>query len=153
MDLYPAIICLTRIRKTTATLIDNIFVSLDLYNSCKSWIFIDSTSDHLPCVLNISGIKHKLKDPIKIESRDLSHLEGLKASLSSHDLNYIQKNEISVDEACDRLFKDLTEKIEHFVPITSKTIWQIKKRSLVNKWDSEKHTKGETVVLANDSKK
>lgn len=75
MELYPSIICPMRITKTSATLIDNIFVSSDLYDLCKSWILIDSISDHLPCLLVITGAKHKLKDPIRIESRDLKHLE------------------------------------------------------------------------------
>ena len=43
-------------------------------------------------------------------------------SLTSHDWNYIQDMAIDINESCDRFFKDLTEKIEHFVPITSKTI-------------------------------
>ena len=122
MELYPAIIRPTRITKTSATLIDNIFVSSDLYAMCKSWILIDSTSDHLPCVLIVSGVKHKLKDPIRIESRDLGEIEGLKTSLATHDWNYIHDREIDINESCDRFFKDLQEKIDHFVPITSKTI-------------------------------
>ena len=122
MGLYPAIICPTRITKSSAMLIDNIFVSSDLYSMCKSWILIDSTSDHFPCVLTVSGVKHKLKDPIRIESHDLSELDRLKTSLMSHDWNYIQDTLIDTNDACDRFFKDLTEQIEHFVPITSKTI-------------------------------
>ena len=122
MGLYPAIIHPTRITKSSATLIDNIFVSSDLHSTCKSWILIDSTSNHLPCMLTVSGVKHKLKDPIRIESQDLSELERLKTSLRSHDWNYIQGTVIDINDACDRFFKDLTEQIKHFVPITSKTI-------------------------------
>ena len=122
MGLYPAIIYPTRITKSSATLIDNIFVSSDLQSMCKSWILIDSTSDHLPCVLTVSGVKHKLKDPIRIESHDLSERDRLKTSLRSHDWNYIKDTLIDTNDACDRFFKDLTEQIKHFVPITSKTI-------------------------------
>ena len=78
MGLYPAIIRPTRITKSSTTLIDNIFVSSDLYSMCKSWILIDSTSDHFLCVLTVRGVKHKLKDPIKIESQDLRELDRLK---------------------------------------------------------------------------
>ena len=88
-SLYTTIIRPTRITKTTATLIDNIFVSLDFFSICKSWILIDSTSNHLPCLLNVAGIKHKLKDLIKIESRDLEHLDRLKSALSSMDWEYL----------------------------------------------------------------
>ena len=58
MELYPSIIRPTRITKMSATLIDNIFVSCDLYDLCKSWILIGSISDHLPCLLTITGAKH-----------------------------------------------------------------------------------------------
>ena len=58
----------------------------------------------------------------RIESRDLSELDRLKTSLRSHDWNYIQDTLIDTNDACDRFFKDLTEQIKHFVPITSKTI-------------------------------
>ena len=138
MDLYPAI---TRITKSSATLIDNIFVSSDLYSMCKSWILIDSTSNHRPCVLTVSGVKQKLKDPIRIESWDLSELDRLKTSLRSHDWNYIQDTLTDTNDACDRFFKDLTEQIEHFVPITSKTIphAKLRREAWVNKWDTKKH--------------
>ena len=88
-SLYPTIIRPTRVSKMTATLIDNIFVSLDIFSICKSWILIDSTSDHLPCLRNIAGIKHKLKDPIKIQSRDLEHIDRLKSALSNMDWEYL----------------------------------------------------------------
>ena len=88
-NLYPTIIRPTRITKTAATLIDNIFVSLDIYSICNSWILIDSTSDHLPCLLSITGIKHKLKDPLKIQSRDLEHIDRLKNAISNNDWEYL----------------------------------------------------------------
>ena len=40
--LYPTIIRPTRIMKATATLIDNIFVRLDTYSSCRSWYFCEA---------------------------------------------------------------------------------------------------------------
>ena len=122
MELYPSIIHPTRITKTSATLIDNIFVSSDLYDVCKSWILIDSISNHLLCVLTVSGVKHKLKDPIRIESRDLGEIEKLKTSLSSHNWDYIRDTESDINNCCDRFFKDQQDKIVHFLPIMSKTI-------------------------------
>ena len=121
-NLYLTIVRPTRITKTTVTLIDNIFVSLHLYSNCRSWLLIDSISDHLPYLLNITGIKHKLKDPIKIESRDLKHIEQLKGTLAEHDWQYLRSEGASMEKTSERFSVDLTDLIEHFTPIKSKTI-------------------------------
>ena len=121
-NLYPTIIRPTRITKTTVTLIDNIFVSLDLYSICNSWILIDSTSDHLPCLLSITGIKHKLIDPIKIQSRDLEHIDRLKNAISNTDWEYLRSKRTNTEKISEKFASDLINLIEHFVPIKSKTI-------------------------------
>ena len=120
-NMYPTIIRPTRISKTTATLIDNIFVSLDMHSSCKSWILIDSISDHLPCLLSVSGIKHKLKDPIKIQSRDLKHIDWLKHALSMTDWEYLYMGK-NIEENCTKFSTTLSNMVDHFIPIKSKTI-------------------------------
>ena len=120
-NIYPTIIRPTRISKTTATLIDNIFVSLDMYSFCKSWILIDSTSDHLPCLLMINGIKHKLKDPIKIQSRDLKYINRLKHALSMTNWEYLYTGN-NIEENCTKFATDLSNMVELFIPIKSKTI-------------------------------
>ena len=122
MELYPSIIRPTRITKTSATLIDNIFMSSDLYDLCNSWILIDNISDHLPCLLTIKGIKHKLKDPMKIESRNLKNLESLKKSLMSNNWDYINDVDCDINDCCERFFKELQHKMNEFIPVTTKTI-------------------------------
>ena len=50
-NLLPLIMKPTRITKSTATLIDNIFVSDKLCNNWKSYIATWPISDHLPCIV------------------------------------------------------------------------------------------------------
>ena len=50
-NLFPTITLPTRITKTTATLIDNIFVSKQLFKNYTSGVLINDISDHLPCIL------------------------------------------------------------------------------------------------------
>ena len=120
-NIYLTIIRPTRISKTTAMLIDNIFVSLDMYSFCKSWILIDSTSDHLLCLLMINGIKHKLKDPIKIQSRDLKYINRLKHAPSMTNWEYLYTGN-NIEENCTKFATDLSNMVELFIPIKSKTI-------------------------------
>ena len=49
----------TRITKSSATLIDNIFVSNAVHNSYISGILLDDISDHLPCLLVAYDLKLK----------------------------------------------------------------------------------------------
>ena len=50
LDLFPMITCPTRITRSTATLIDNIIVSRDLYAKSTCGIVLSDLSDHLPCI-------------------------------------------------------------------------------------------------------
>ena len=56
--ILPCITRPTRITKTTATLIDNVFISQYLHNSFDSCIFISDISDHMPSIVNIHDQKH-----------------------------------------------------------------------------------------------
>ena len=49
-DLFPSINRPTRITKSSATLIDNIFLSGNFCGNYYSTIIVDDISDHLPCV-------------------------------------------------------------------------------------------------------
>ena len=52
---FPCIMRPTRITSHSATLIDNIVVSADLYKKQECSIIIHDISDHLPCIMKISG--------------------------------------------------------------------------------------------------
>ena len=43
----------TQITKTTATLIDNIFISQNLYKSFDACVVVYNLSDHLPSIINL----------------------------------------------------------------------------------------------------
>ena len=68
--LIPTITRPTRITKTSATLIDNIIVSQNLYGSFISSILINDTSDHLLTVCVLDSVKLSKKEPMVIRSRD-----------------------------------------------------------------------------------
>ena len=48
--LLPCITKPTRVTHSTASLIDNLFCSENLYHNCDKYIMIDDMSDHLPCL-------------------------------------------------------------------------------------------------------
>ena len=50
-NMLPIITRPTRISKSSATLIDNIFISTKLHSKHKSGVLLDDLSDHMPCYL------------------------------------------------------------------------------------------------------
>ena len=71
-DLIPTITRPTRITKTSATLIDNVFISKMLQQSFDSMILIEEISDHLPSLVLMKQTKLRNKDPLQFKSRKLT---------------------------------------------------------------------------------
>ena len=77
-DMYPCITRSTRITKTLATLIDNVFINKELHNSFDACILVHELSDHLPCIVNMHDIKNDNNEQLVFESHTLSDENILK---------------------------------------------------------------------------
>ena len=78
--LLPTITCPTRITNSTATLIDNIFVSEKLHQFYESAILLDDMLDHLPTLVLLKQTKLLYKEPLEFESRNLSEKRFMKSN-------------------------------------------------------------------------
>ena len=85
--LFPCITCPTRITNTSATLIDNIFISQNLHNSFDACVVVHDLSDHLPSIIN-------LHDQL---SKKTGHLEFKCRSITKDKLITINKELLNVD--------------------------------------------------------
>ena len=56
-NIFPCITHPTRITKSTATLIDSVFISQQLHKSFDSFIVIHDKSDHMPSIVNLHDQK------------------------------------------------------------------------------------------------
>ena len=105
-DLWPVITKPTRITKNSATLIDNILVSPNIYGSYQCGIMLEDISDHLPCVLVARNLKLERKEPVVITSRKItpSTVSKIKTELKNLDLmsNLLDKG---VNEGFDYLHR------------------------------------------------
>ena len=83
----PCITKPTRITKSTATLIDNIFISQNLQGQHDSKILIEDLSDHLPSLLTLSGhfLKQKTIPTIVTCKLNDEAYEKINSALNSHD--------------------------------------------------------------------
>ena len=70
--LFPCITRPTRITKTSATLIDNTFISENLHKSFDSCVLTHDVSDHLPSLINIHNHIKNTSDYLEFESRSIT---------------------------------------------------------------------------------
>ena len=121
--LIPTVTRPTRITNSSATLIDNVFVSQNLCGSYVSNILLNDTSDHLPTVCCLSNLKTNKCAPLYITSRDTrpKNLLALKQQLSEHDWTY-ELSPDSVSDCMKRVHQTLTERIEYCIPVREHTV-------------------------------
>ena len=103
-NLFPCIMKPTRITKTSATLIDNIFISSCLYDFCSASVLVNDMSDHLPCkvvIKNVYPLKNKAvtKEIRKVTKKsmdrvllELNKIDWSKEFVDSCDMTSINTN-------------------------------------------------------------
>ena len=131
----PSITRPTRITKSSATLIDNIFVPTTLSLMLNSYLLVDDMSDHLPIVTILQDVELCTKSKTVIKTRDLhpKNVEKIKCRLSSvnwdeylmmqtvipENVNVITEN---VKEAFDKCHDKLLDIINTYSPIRKREI-------------------------------
>ena len=117
INIIPTILKPTRITHSSASLIDNIFLSNCIHESAHSWIIIEDTSDHLPCLTSIEGINVDASAEIFVTKRSLTKktIEKIKQDLDS--MNWTQLFEGKDCETSFNKFHDiLLKSIDKFAP-------------------------------------
>ena len=123
MGMLPTITRPTRVTKTSATLIDNIVISMNYVGKYSNNVLIDNVSDHLPSILLLSGVTAHKKESVLLKSRDLCkrNLAALKRSLGNTKFE-----DLVVDNDLNTSFNNvhgkLLEQINLFVPETTRKI-------------------------------
>ena len=117
----PCITRPTRITKSTATLIDNILVSHDIYSSINCGIAISDVSNHFPCIITWPNIIKNKKNSLTFDTKKL-------------DENFLPdiKNELTINWNQFLLGKDVNESYQLF---------HTKLTSTLNKFTEEKKIK------------
>ena len=122
-SMFPCISKPTRITKTTATLIDNIFVNCRLHASYKSGIILDDISDHFPSLIVIQDLFAKKREPKTIVTRSITDckIESLIYDLNGIDwAKYLDQTDPSKDY--EIFISKLTKLMDTHIPLRSKQI-------------------------------
>ena len=143
-NMVPSITKPTRITKSSAMLIDNIFIPLSLAPLSDSYIILEDMSDHLPTLLVLNGLDTGKKTEHVIESRDLrpKNITALRNSIKNvnwdtlissviphNDVgeNVIPHN-VLVNESFDRFHGKILKLMDNYVPICTRTVREKKYR-------------------------
>ena len=116
-NFLPAITHPTRICKTSATLIDNILISVKLQDVHKSGIILNDISDHLPSICLLRDLKPGKSKNKTIYSRDLSkkNIEKINKRLQE-ELTVMTFNDSDMDRNFDKLHKTISDCLDDIAP-------------------------------------
>jgi len=116
--LVPTITKPTRITSNSATLIDNLYVSVRHNEIIQSGIICMDISDHMPIFMFVGkSNSNNNNQPLLIKKRQLTEcaLQTIVNKLSNTDWNYL--NNKSVNDAYQHFSNELDNIIEHAAPI------------------------------------
>ena len=133
LNIFPTITRPTRITQTSATLIDNVFVSSKLHHSFASCIIISDISDHLPTLTLLKQTKLTDARPLEFESRNLNEnkIHELNTNLTEIDWNgHLTSNDVS--ENFNRLHAVIKNTLDAKAP--KRTVCISKKRKFTEPW-------------------
>lgn len=126
--LIPSVTKPTRVSQSTCTLIDNVYVSLDLFDKISSDVILEYMSDHFPCLLQIQSPfrESKAKSHMKIVySRKLN---DKKNAALNHEL--LHKNWLSVlssasnvDDMYSFFLREIGHSLDKIAPVKKSYIW------------------------------
>lgn len=121
--IYPSITKPTRITHSTATLIDNIYVSDTFMNNYKSCIVEYDISDHLPCMIAIKNVllnRNDYKQKFKIRKFNEKNIIEFKKELIKLDQTSL--NEFNCQEAYDKLTNHIQKAMNKTCPEITITV-------------------------------
>ena len=122
-NMLPTITRPTRITKTSATLINNLFISQHLQTNFKSGILLDDTSNHMPCYLILPDTTNHIKTLKEIQHRNLSEKNKKKICECIKTVDWtVRLWSQDTDSAFNDFHNYLTSTIDKIAPVMTKKI-------------------------------
>ena len=135
MNLLLVITKPTRVSSTSATLIDNIFVSNKLQHCIKAGVIVTDLSDHFPCILTVTDFNQSNTSHTKITKTKLNkeNLDKIKNDIGNVDWE-IELNNLDTNKSFEKLHKKLKEIIDHHAP---ERLTYLKEKRINKPWISK----------------
>ena len=135
MNLLPVITKPTRVTSTSATLIDNIFVSNKLQHCIKAGVIVTDLSDHFPCILTVTDFNQSNTNQTKIIKRKLNkkNLDKIKNDIGNIDWE-MELNNLDTNKSFENLHNKLKEIIDLHAP---ERLTYLKEKRINKPWISK----------------
>ena len=130
---FPCITRPTRVTKTMATLIDNVFLSYKLYENMKCSVIMHDISDHFPRICIVANVKVDKKSPVYTTYHDITdcNIDSVQNELSS--VNWYALLEFTNTNTSYTCFHSiLTKSLDTHIPIIEKRV--LAKQFLCEPW-------------------
>ena len=117
MDLLPVITKPTRITDTSATLIDNIFISSRIQQDYHSGFIISDMSDHLPTFVKFRYVEYDIKQQMEISYRKINetNIQAMNEDLKGYNWEELLEG-TKTDEAFHILHLIVLESMNKHMP-------------------------------------
>ena len=114
---FPCITRPTRVTKSTATVIDNIFTSISMQKSLHSGIILHDISDHFPSIIVVEGILARKREQKVVYTRDITDckISAIQSKLTSVNWSEFSKMH-DVNESYDTFYTILSESLDKHMP-------------------------------------
>ena len=135
MNLLPVITKPTRVTSTSATLIDNIFVSNKLQHCINAGVIVTDVSNHFLCILTVTDFNQSNTNQTKIIKRKLNkkNLDKIKNDIGNIDWE-IELNNLDTNKSFENLHNKLKEIIDLHAP---ERLTYLKEKRIKKPWISK----------------
>ena len=131
-ELVPMITKPTRVTKSSATLIDQIYVSTNIYPKSQSEIILEDCSDHFPCLLKLPNRVKKIRESVTTKGRNMSDVNVAGLTTYLNNFHWQNLNMFDTETAFNEFMNVVTTGLDNYMPITEK---KIKSDRVINeKW-------------------
>ena len=118
--IIPCITKPTRVTKSSATLIDQIYVNGELFRNMTSNIVLCDTSDHWPCAVNLKITAHRPFESKTITGRQTSDVKINELNRYLNCYQWDNLNMFDVDTAYDMFMNVLKTGLDNIMPKQTK---------------------------------
>ena len=116
MNILPTIYKPTRVTHSTATLIDNIYISGSLKQNSKSCILLSDLSDHFPCLTMVGTNTPEERNPLIFKTRSIKDetIEEIKHHLQNKSWDSL--NESTTNDGYNLILEEITSCLDKYAP-------------------------------------
>ena len=116
-NIFPCITQPTRITKSMADLIDNVFISQQLHKSFDSCIVIYDISDHMPSIVNLHDQKHDKSIPLEFNCRKLTDDKIKDINNLLIQTNWTTLDKIDINRAFNGFHEKINSTLDEIAPL------------------------------------